>query len=96
MKVSLLALPVLIVGLLLIGGLIVVASRKGFGSQVILAISMLASGALAYAGLRFLFDSSDANDLRGLIISLAGVAAIVTSGIVYAKVLQTKEPERQT
>jgi hypothetical protein len=95
MKVSLLAIPVLIVLLLLVAGLIVAASRKGFAAEVVLAISTLVSAVLAYAGLRFLFDSSDANDLRGLVISLAGVVAVITSGIVYVKVLRGRGSKQE-
>ena len=95
MNFSLPVFSILVVSLLFVAGLIVVASRKGFGAEVVLAVSTLVSAFLAYAGLRFLFDSSDANDLRGLIISLAGVVAVIISGIIYVKVLRERKPKQE-
>lgn len=93
MSIGLGAVALVAVFLLAVAGAIVAASRKGFGAEVVLAVAVVLSLALAWAGLWMLFDLAASNDLRGLVITLAGVATVITSGIVYAKILRVKEPK---
>ena len=81
--------------LLIVAGIIVAASSKGLLAEIVLTVAVLLSLALAWAGLRPLFGPSDVNGLRSLIISLSGVAAVVTSGIVYENILRAKEPKER-
>ena len=84
MSISILGLGI-IAGLLLIAGrLIFLASRKGRAADVVLSVSICASGALSFIGLKKLL----VNDSRGLIITLAGVVMMLCVGIVYTKFLK--------